>query len=1205
MGFDFTQEQQRALAPDLKNRIVSAQAGAGKTGVLVGRILEEVERGVSLDQMLIVTFTKKAAGEMKDRICQGLAERLVREDADRPRLLRQLNLIASANIQTLHAFCLEMVQQHFDRLNRDPGVAILSGRQLAALRNQAMEEIFQDVYAESMAHPESPMADFLLRYRDAEGFGHRDLEAVIRQWSTHAREHEDLDAWSKKQVQGLSAHEDTLYQLTLDVCIGQVAFDVQEMLRCASKQLSASLPDAIIAFYQQEIATLESLLWGDQPVPEALPETFLPYLAHWRAHGFSYTFPRRPSIDKKNEAADVLERNEGLAKRRETWKKSIKKLADVFTRLDEASFHEELRAMAADLESVQEIATRYMARLDALKREAGGMEFVDVEHEMLALLRLDDVREALQRRYVRIFFDEYQDANAIQEAIIQKMANPHSLFFVGDVKQSIYGFRQAMPENFIRRYRAYADDPDAEAIDLTQNFRSQVEVLDFVNAICSALMTERRGGVDYDTPAHRAKAGLTPDGSGATDIVVLKEEERDESEVMSYLDEISSEAYYVSREIETHVRNGGHFKDCVVLARSSTRFREFEALFQQERIPYYNDKQNAAETSLETDIALHLISFIENQRADLPLMSSLLSLVGGFSEEDLAWMRIAHPTGPFYEAFLATLDEANPSEVPEELRHRIEVFIAWRREWKRRQIEMPLSSWVDALFLESGLYRFVAGMPDGAMRRRRLELIVRQAEVFESRGETDVMSFLEELRRKSESTGEDVKPTAPLSENDDVVRLMTIHGAKGLQFPVVFLVDANKEFNQLSLNQTMLTVKDVGTSMKLRHWDDAHRRLIKTTPLLHLAFREKLKEEMRAEEVRLLYVAMTRAERRLVIVGHTKDVEKLFAPVASLQQQLDADSSELDWIVHAASAAGLPIQVLEGSEVRAQVSASAIDGVSEMAPSLQQLKERLAFRYPHPEATHQPLKRTVSQLSKKNQILDEHFRAWPWLRFSVETPSLSEETLPSDEPSTSAEPITAEAGHAVAADDVTREALLQHFPLPAFMQEESVDAQTFGTLMHRALQNVSYREHTMESLSAELDAMQERELFTPAERQAIDEALLLRFFQSGLGKALIRHASEIERERSFTLRLETPEGTLAVDGQVDLYLEQEAEVVLVDFKTDRHPNPERYRQQLELYARAISLATHKPVTHCYLYWLRTGRADELQKRSVNDDSRAS
>ncbi|MDD7592648.1 MAG: UvrD-helicase domain-containing protein [Peptoniphilaceae bacterium] len=1172
MTIAYTDEQQKALEPERKSRIVSAQAGAGKTGILVERIIREVvDNGVGLDAMLIVTFTKKAAAEMKSRIRQGLSERLNAPDADRPRILGQLNLLASANIQTLHAFCLEMLKEHFDRLDRDPGSTILSGRELVRLSEEAMESVFTDAYTTALHDPDAPLSDFLLRYRDASGASHQTLKAMIRQWAELAWAEVDPTAWGEAQVSAYDVKGDAFNEMAWRELIWTRVEDVQAHLDRARAALSSDFPETVRQFYEREIADLTHLLWGSAEVPPAAAIDLTESMARWQRHGFRYDFPRRAGVRKRDASSELLEASEMLAKERDAWKAEVLDMQDVVVLLDRAHFYAENEMLKRDLSFVHALATQYMERFLQLKRDAGGMDFNDVEHEMLRLLAFPDVVRELRERYALIFFDEYQDANAIQEAIVEKMAHPDGLFFVGDVKQSIYGFRQALPENFIRRYRAYREKANTEAIDLTYNFRSEPEILDFVNAVFSKLMTEKRGGVAYDSDAHRSRTQREATGAGRAEVVILEEEETESEKAPGVFDEISSEAFYVADAILAHVSAGGSYKDCAVLAHSSKRFRDFEAVFQLAGIPYYNDKATSTQDALETQMALHLLQCVENERADLPLLTSLLSLVGGFQEEDLAMLRIAHPDGPFYEAFLAAADDEQPSDVPDALRAKVQQFLTWRRDWKRRRAEMPLSHWMDAFFSESGFYTYLAGMTDGAARRRNVDLLVRLAEAFESRGGSDLMTFIDEVQRKGEG-GEDLSPASALSESDDVVRLMTIHAAKGLQFPVVFLVDANKAFNLSDRNAPLISVKDVATAMTLRSWDDRHQRLVATTPVVKMLLQKQMEEASRAEEVRVLYVAMTRAISRLVIVGHTQDAQKLMT-TGPLQKQLDDDHSELAWVVHALQAqpsGDALIEVLSGSEVRSRVAQGQRGESTEgVALSEALLKRRLGYRYPHPEATRQPLKRTVSQLSKKNQILDDHFRAWPrW------------EEAPAEE-----RPIAAPAD------------VLAHFPLPAFLQEEVVDAQTFGTLMHRALQNLPLREQTRESIAEELDAMRARELFTEAERAALDEGLLLRFFRSGLGKAVVRHADAVTRERSFTLRLPTEEGFLAVDGQVDLFLELEHEVVLVDFKTDRRPDPERYRLQLELYARAIALATHKPVTHCYLYWLRTGTADELIRRS--------
>lgn len=1180
----FTAEQEQALRPERKNRIVSAQAGAGKTGVLVERIRRQlVEEHIGIEEMLIVTFTKKAAGEMRTRIRQALQEEVQKKGADRPWLFAQRNRLSSANIQTLHAFCLEVLQRNFDRLDRDPNVHILSGRRLAALRDEAMEETLSAAYQEQaldtsaldFSVPPEDVSAFLENYVDGNRQGDEEIRKLILQWYTLSQSQTDPIGWMRETLHSLTTKETQhhIFQGVLRLLVFPHAFAIERLLRQMEEHSWEALPEFASLFFIKEIAALRYTLFraceGDKGPLRLSAEEEEQLAALW-GDTIAFSFERLPSVREKQHGAEAVACKEALKKLRDQVKAEWKKFLAALALLDPHRIAQEQADLLCAMRPLAALAVDFAERFREAKDEENGMDFSDVEHHLLKLLRLPEVVEELKARYRLIFFDEYQDANAIQEAIIEKISSGDNLFFVGDTKQSIYGFRRALPENFVRRYEAYRASEQDEAIDLTLNFRSEPEILDFVNLLFSPLMTKERGGVDYATPGHLARTNRPHADKGKVTICVLQdrveEEEEDESEAPGFLDAISSEAFYVAHAIAEHVQNGGHYRDCAVLSRQNAPLINYRTVFHHYRIPFYMEAQNTENKDIEVLLAKNLLRILDNRAHDVAMLSTLLSCIGGFTEEEMARLRIAYPEGPFYEA-VRTLTEDDDSE----LAKKRERFFAKRQTWRERYTEMPLSEWMTMLFEESGLLAYITALPDGEQRQRNLMTLVRMAEEWESKEGSDLTSFLSYMDQRTENA-EDTQPSEPLSEEDDVVRLMSIHKAKGLQFPVVFLVGTGKKFSRKEKNFWMVYDEDVGTALCLRDTHVEKGVLIQRKTVMHRLILEAIRQRNRAEEVRVLYVAMTRAMEKLVIVGKMpKGATLPKTSATALQDALNQDETLLFWILDVLSASDpmdparqkLHVVLAPGDDYRGPLSLPA-ETVQQEAFSVSKALKILDDLTPKTETAPHPLKMTVSQLSQKNRILDGHFQDWPWWPSTKPVVEQEEQALP---------------------------------PLPAFLAEkQGVDAATVGTLLHRALQNLPLQSYTDETMREALDAMQKRALFTEQERAWLDEGLLRQFFDSSLGKAVIANRGTVQRERSFTMRMPYGEGEIAVDGQIDLFVVLSDRLLLIDFKSDRRPDPERYREQLSLYAKALTLAYNKPVASAYLYWIRFGRADALTIR---------
>lgn len=1276
----FTQEQRQVIDQRERNLIVSAQAGAGKTAVLVERVLSELVEGHrSIREMLIVTFTNKAAHSLRDKIRARLME-LIRSESYpgmdgsgqtisselRTHLLDQVNALASANIQTLHAFCYEQVQGHFDALGLDPTTHILDERTLSDLQNKALDRSLSAFY-------ESGSTAFQT-FAELFGTDQRRTDQALRQMILAYQRMKDQlldpDRWLKEtsDAMGTKAYgRETIrlyYQKFIlpDLTAYRASYDA--LLDQAKRHLPEAYAKAIegepVQFSQAVTAYIEK---GERDP-----------LLHFKS---PTAFPMRKN--KYDEA--VLAEKDRLNAWRKTLKEEQEKISQQVLALNEKALVEEGGRMRQNLLLLDRLASDYRTVLRQLKKEKHGMDFNDVEHLLLALLDQEEIQRALQARYQSIYFDEYQDASDLQNEIIERLKGDRNLFFVGDVKQSIYAFRQACPENFLERMDQYEKDPArSSACYLTYNFRSEKNILDFINWVFDPLMTPDRGQVAYQTKGQRARVSLpaqkraqeveTSGGLAGQVELVLIEEEKGEKKELSYIDEKPAEAFYLAHWIQAYLaEDPSHsYRDITVLFRAKQPIMDYEAVLRHFSIPTYSDMDAFDQEALEIALAIHLFEWVDNRYHDLALAALLSSIVGDFSDEELALLRFFYPDGSFAQAFYALVDQpvCNPAEgwaqgvASEEdlitlmaaypaLHDKALRFAQARERWIQDGQRMPFGDFIAHLLQQSGLYPFLSALSYGQERRANLQLLMTMARHFEEEGGHDLYGFLQLLKENGSSQGQGLQVAGAMSESDQVVRLMSIHASKGLDAPVIVLANLPNSFHPASTLPYSFD-RSFGASLADRSLDPKSGRILEGPSVrLDLDQRRRWARE-RDEEVRIFYVALTRAQKRLVLLGHGKDLSEALrltgqAHVQELSMALDQGRSYQDWLLALLKAdpgkmrdlqgglgqalragdfasgkidfpsapqdrqqvAGFTVTLERESDVRKQMQvvkqtrnteqglettslvALLQEGQASILPSMDAV---LSFRYPFSESCYLPIKRSVTGL------MEEAFEKGKGKR---KTPS----------PLGSARRDKGEKDQKSDFLLTDQEGAADYAP-PRFIREEPDRAGAhFGRLMHAALQALPLRAYEPASLEVALEALVKRRFFLREEADQIDRTMLLQFYQSPLGRRLIRLREAVRREESFTIR--TPlsklpfarqreggsEEIMTIDGRVDLFVPlaeadpKEAGLLLVDFKTDRKKDPAHYRDQLALYALALSQAYQQPVTEAYLYWVRYGEAERF------------
>lgn len=1332
-GSRWTDEQWAAIAARGTDILVAAAAGSGKTAVLVERIISRITdetEPLDVDALLVATFTKAAAAEMKERIRIALEDEL-EQKPESAHLKRQLALLPRASVTTLHSFCLEVVERYAPLIGLDPGFRIANETEAELLRMDTLDELFEERYgAEGERGALARLADLFGGERSDEP-----LHRLVLELHEFARSHPWPERWLREAAAfireaGENGIEGAPWMET-------VREDASLALRGALSQLEAALrvaespggPLPYAAALREDAAVVGRLL---DAIAHDPPEA-------WNEAYSACAFGRLKAIRKEECDPDLQERAKKL---RDEAKKAVSKLGDEWFVRSPDQYAEELRKLAPDMEALAELAIEFGRNYEAAKRAKGLLDFGDLEHYALAVLRDPGSKpgESLpsaaaldyRERFAEILLDEYQDTNEVQEAIVSLIArkSPGNVFMVGDVKQSIYRFRLAEPGLFLAKYKSFGvwkplGDGEAEEaafpeggaslrglrIDLARNFRSRSRVIEAVNHVFRLIMREPAGEMDYDRRAeliygegYPEEGGEASGGAYAVEMILLQpgspeagsaaagresgeapepagddEEGARQRQEEEELETAQLEARCIADEIRRLTGTDGsgrlpfavydgkrklhrplRFRDIVILLRATSAaapvvLEELKAA----GIPAFADMSSGYFAATEVDVMLSLLQLIDNPDQDIPLAGVLRSPLVGFTAEELAQIRLRDRSGSFWQAVRAEAGEAaesaaasregGPDSLPgrqgggdsqaDSRRSRLRAFLASLDRWRTLARRESLARLLLALYRETGYYDFVGGLPGGAQRQANLRALVDRARQYEQnssyRGLYRFLRFLGRMR----DTGADLGAARALGEQDDVVRLVSIHRSKGLEFPVVFVAGLGKTFNRQDLNGLFLKHKRLGFGPKFVDLDT--RAAYPTLP--QLAIRRRLRAELLAEEMRVLYVALTRPKEKLYLIGTTKDAAKdveKWRELAALSgggmpdYAIAAASRYLDWLGPAAVLAGADwsaegtggersgrpnggtppwsCRIVSGSAyTRSPASPEPLSGDETLWNRVQRLEpvpvpataaglaayEALSWSDPHAGASRLAAKTSVSALKAK-----------PGFRPDAET---AESTPATAEPGgrepleDSDEDRLSVYGSGDGTDGTSAASPTFRLRRPRFLSDRRLTPAERGTAVHLVMQHLPLRLGTNEADIAELlSRMEALRMMTPQTRQAVDAEAIAAFCRTPLYERICR-ADRVWRELPFSyglparkahaeLAASDSEDTVLLQGVIDCLFSEGDGFVLVDYKTDYVPDgsfapaAEKHRFQMEQYAEAIEAIAGRPVTEGYVYFVYGG-----------------
>lgn len=1223
MAVKWTKEQRQVIDLRDRNILVSAAAGSGKTAVLVERIISMItdeKNPVDVDKLLVVTYTEAAAAEMKERIAAAIEKKL-EESPGNLNLEQQASLVHSAMITTVHKFCLSVIRDHFHVIGIDPSFRVGEEGELRLLKQDVLDEMLEEHYAKE----EEEFREFVEKY----GTGRTDkkIEELILQLYEYSRSYPDPGQWLISCVEDYEIDrehlEDSRMVHTVEERVRQHLGDLYGLVRQAMEicQLPAG-PYMYAEALESDEKELKKLEKADSY--EKMSEVLLNF--NWKKLS-----------GKKDETVDAE-----LRKSVQAVRKQLKALIDgiqksyFYATADE--WVEDMRDSAQAMRTLTGLVQEFTERFDEKKRRRNMIDFSDMEQFALAILTRNTegklmpsaVAEEYQERFAEVMVDEYQDSNLVQETILTSVSGMskgrNNMFMVGDVKQSIYRFRLSRPELFMEKYDTYSvESSSCQRIDLHKNFRSRKEVLDSTNYLFEKLMFREFGGIEYDeNAALYAGAEFPPvpedtDFTDKTEVLIFDQQD------MKARDAKEAEARMIARRIRELMGSGCiydkdsdsfrkiRYKDIVILTRSIQGWAEvFSAVLAEEGIPAYSVSREGYFETYEISVLLDYLRILDNARQDLPLTAVLTSPFVGLDAEELAQIRLAYPNLPFYEAVWLCCEEKeaeaenSSGEISEAVREKLAEFMRQVRHFRSILSYTPIHDLLARILEETGYRTFIAAMPGGEQRIANVEMLIEKACAFEGtsyKGLFNFVRYIEQLKKYNVDYGE----AGIMDEQADTVRLMSIHKSKGLEFPIVFVAGMGKSFNMQDQRGSIVIHPDWGIGIDAV---DLEQRT-KNPTFLKRMIQERTKLENLSEELRVLYVAMTRAKEKMILTGTAKLGEEELLAVEMMEDvikregkqnrwkadekdtlalyQMEGAKTCFNWILPALmreweqAEKWIQVRLVTREELsygaatagQAEILAREVlehwDTEKSYMPEWKELlSEQMNYTYPYLREEQMKLKFTVSELKKR-------------IYTGEQLPEMQEDR----------------------GEEMYQEEEI--VPLvPEFLQDqkEGLTGASRGTSYHKLMELLDFtREYTKATLEKAVKDFEKQKKVTSEMAASIRISDILLFLESGSGKRMSEAAvkGKLWREQPFVLGVDADQiypgfsgesgsqkkEVILVQGIIDAYFEEEDGIVVLDYKTDRVKSAEqlkeRYHAQLEYYAQALEGLLGKPVKEKIIY----------------------
>ena len=1187
----WTDEQLQAISEDRNNVLVAAAAGSGKTAVLVERIINKIiNKNIDIDKLLVVTFTNAAASEMRERILDALYEK-IDKDAENVNLQKQITLLSKASICTIDSFCLDVVKNNFYEIGISPNFRIADNTELELLKQETIEELFEEKYEinddrfiKLLETYGTYLSDDNLKnlvlgiynYIQSNPFPNDWLNQKVEEFNIKDKLDIDfsLNNWGKLIIENIKDE-------ALD-CKLRLEKIYKELLKYEELQKYA---DVINNDIEKVNSILNSLTWDEL-----------------YTNTINFKFETWPT-DKKI----TLEEKNIAKEKRDKIKAKINKAIEIVN-CNSKDANLDTYEMYETLNSLKQLVFEFEKKLIKNKQEKNIVDFSDVEHYALNILLKKDkdgnykpteIALKYRNKFNEIAIDEYQDSNLVQEYILSSISNGKNMFMVGDIKQSIYKFRQARPELFISKYEKYSkveenlkEDIPGIKIQLFKNFRSRKNILDTTNLIFDNIMSKDLGNIDYNEEEY---LNLGANFEETEKELIAKNTEIDIIENSSKLEDIETEdvisieldeepienieieARYVAKKVKELIdsknvvfdKKEGYrpitYKDIVILLRSTKgNANIFEKELAKLNIPVFSDTSSEYLDSIEIQTIMNLLRIIDNPMQDIPLVTVLRSFIGSFIDNELVKIRVeTNKNQTFYESMIEySLDD--------ELSKKINLFFSKVQKWQDEKDYLNLDELIWKIYEETGYYNYVGLMPNGILRQANLRSLFERAKQYEKASFKGLYNFINFIDRLKTTSG-DLSSAKLIGENEDVVRIMSIHKSKGLEFPVVFLSASNKEFNMRDLSMPLILHQDLGIGV---NYIDSERMLQYST-LSKEAMKIVSKIELLSEEMRVLYVALTRAKERLIITGTSKDIKdkleekkeilELYNEEKINKNILKKYKSYLDWIEL--------VSLKNRDNENMKINIINKDDVIDYSKACSYSKEDSNIR-------------NIEDLKEKSeQIKDIEYEEYlkkelEWEYEGIEASKIESKTSVSK----------------IKQKNISKDLNTINFKTPNFLKnEELVSGSRKGTIIHLCMQKLNPKvEYTLEKIEHILEELVLKNIITVNEKEAVNIEKIYKFTKSKIWEEL-KEALVVEKEKPFYINIPAKdicktsiEEDILVQGIIDLYyINKNNELVLVDYKTDYIQNEEelikKYKEQLDIYKTALEEAMQQKVDRVYIY----------------------
>ena len=1189
---NWTKEQKDAIYKKDSNILVAAAAGSGKTAVLVERIIQKIiNDGIDIDKLLVVTFTSAAASEMRERVLEAIYSKL-EDEPDNENLQKQLILLGKSNICTIHSFCLDIIRNNFFEIDLSSNFRIANEEEIELLKQESLEDVFEELY-ENEDKDFEKLVDTYTGYR-----GDEPLKEIVLNIFKFIQSSPFPHDWLEENVKKFKPLNNEMDFSRTDwgkILLNEIREEVIDGIQSLKVYRNKCEKYSDMEKFTNCLSTdIDNLKVFAEKLEESWDSSF-------EFYNSCQLFGRWPT-DKK---VTMILKDEAKTARDNVKKKVNDVISKILLYNSKEAFAD-IYEMYETLRILKDIIFKFEAEYIRKKKEKNIIDFNDIEHYALKILTQKnedgnyiptEVAKKYQDKFEEIAIDEYQDSNEVQEYILNMVSRGNNIFMVGDIKQSIYKFRQACPELFLNKYNKYAlnGNENGLKIQLFKNFRSRENVLSLTNLIFESIMSKELGDIDY-TEEEFLNYGADFDeeqndlGKAEIHLIDLENTEEDEIFEGDKIEKQEIEAKFVANKIEELVskeykvkdKKEGYrpikYRDIVILLRATANVAPvFEKELLAKNIPVFTDATSEYLDTIEIQTIISLLKILDNPIDDIALVSVLRSEIGKFTDNELVEIRLIDRESKFYYALKKAKEELTGN-----LREKIEKFWENLECWRNQSEYLSLAELIWKIYTDTGFYEYCGFMPNGALRQANLKMLFERAKEYEKTSFKGLYNFIRFIEKLRTGTG-DMSAAKIIGENENVVRIMSIHKSKGLEFPVVFISNFSKSANLRDLSDNILLHKDIGIGPEYINYE----RRIRYSTSAKQAIKVATRREVLSEEMRVLYVALTRAKEKIIITATGRKVENDLEKKQELYNIYNSNnpkinpilvkkfSSYLDWLELVSFSDNskdlIKIQIHKKNEIDFDNSKKnrelpEFDFNREF--DIEEISKQINFEYEHILETELPSKSTVTrvkELAYENQIVD--------FEKIVNTEVGLEKVI------------------------------------PQFLEEDDVriTASRKGTLIHMLLQKIDFRqEYNMQKLNELMESLVSKNKITRKEANSINLNRILDFLNSDFALK-IKNAKEIQKEKPFCTKVlakeiykKATDETILVQGIIDLYfIDENDKLVLLDYKTDYVEKGQeetlvhKYKKQLEIYKKALEEGVNKQVDNIYIYSIYLNKEIEI------------